>query len=546
MSGGVIPLDAYYWIPWRGPVVRIYTTTIKELPEASRSLTLLTSLAAVGHFIDAEIEGIGGNIAKTTLYIGVIGRPGAGKTTVPYHVFRNLAKRALEVKLVGTRTSSEGLARILAESKSVVHIADEVHQLFRGKKRDTYVGDVLDLWKSLYYRIPMAFARRSKKKTIDVPEDARLTVVWTTTYDDFETVTSALDRALLRRFAIVTVDRTVDPWTPGDYLPMEWETIAGELMFLNGFRWHVHIKVEDPVKDFRGWIATRLKLGDESLQMLSEQSIRIATILALDRLVAYTEKLAGLDSVDVHYTAPSTSQQLIEWFQRVAHRMNGENFNSSEAVEPVVIVEGGTGTPGVRETPGFASTISSSQKKSEEYTSLKSVDIDISTLLKVCRRHIELFASNTLKPAASAYISETDIKSFISPLHNMVLPLPVVEIGRGNEVDVYIPPHYVVLALTITTLPIVASSFVRRWIGFDERWAYFLRRLEELAKQGKDVVTMRMLSQYMRRFKGYRELMDYVRWAVAAGILVVEGNGQVEDYSAVKFRINLAALGDVI
>jgi len=530
---GAVPLDAYFWIPWQGPVVRMYTTVLKELTEASKPLAFMTALAAVGHFIDAEIEGIGGNIAKTTLYVGVIGVPAAGKTTVPYHVFRNLARRGLKVKLVGARTSSEGLARVLAETGSVVHIADEVHQMFRGRRRESYVGEVLDLWKTAYYRVPITFARRSKKKTIDIPEDARLTVIWTTTYDDFETVTSVMDRALLRRFAIVTVDRVVDPWSEGDYLPMEWEKIAGELMFLNEFRWHVVLNIDDEVRNLRSWIATALKLGGESLQMLSEQSIRIATILALDRVVALTEKLAGLDRVDVYRTAPSTSQHLIEWFQQVAMQKNTDEFNSSISYH---IVEGGVYTHRGRE-PGSSSTITPSLEKSEEYTSSKSVDIDISILSNICRRTIQLLVS---KPSPEPVQASTYL---IHAIKNTYLPVPTVEIERGNEVGVYIPSHYMVLALSIAVLPILASGFVRRWIGVDERWAYFLRRLEEMRRRGMDVVKMRDLARYMKKFRGYRELLDYVKWAVAAGILVIESEGPVDDITSARFRINTAAFG---
>jgi len=534
----VVPLDAYFWIPWKGPVVRIYNTTRAELPEASRLQTFLTSLAAVGHFTNAVIEGIGGNIAKTTLYIGVIGVPAAGKTTVPYHVFRKLVKRGLNAKIVGTRTSPEGLARVLAETQSAIHIADEVHQLFRGKRRESYVGEVLDLWKTLYYRVPVSFARRSRKRTIDIPEDAKLTVIWTTTYDDFETVTSVIDRALMRRFMVVAVDRIVDPWRRGEVMEEEWDRIAGELMFLSEFEWVVKHSIEPEVVDLRNSIVAELGADPELMQILSEQSIRIATILALDRIVAVLEKMISRKYVYTSSSPPSTRNLLVEWFQQL---LISDELTSSQLVDAVEIVEGGT--PGERE-PGnrvpLRQSGNASDDRGEEYQTFnlsKTVEVDVSTLSTICRNVVQSLVSSM----------STELEKFsanlVRLLANYTIPIPRVELNRGNIVTVYVPPHYLVLALGIVATSIVSSSFVRQWIGMDERWAYFLRRLGDFVERGWTVVTMRDLARYMKKFGGYRELLDYVKKAVAVGVLVIEADEEGErDVSKARFRINLDSL----
>ena len=128
-------------------------------------------------------------------------------------------------------------------------------------------------------------------------------------------------------------------------------------------------------------------------------------------------------------------------------------------------------------------------------------------------------------------------------LANYTIPIPRVELNRGNIVTVYVPPHYLVLALGIVVTSIVSSSFVRQWIGMDERWAYFLRRLGDFVERGWTVVTMRDLARYMKKFGGYRELLDYVKKAVAVGVLVIEADEEGErDVSKARFRINLDSL----
>jgi len=54
---------------------------------------------------------------------------------------------------------------------------------------------------------------------------------------------------------------------------------------------------------------------------------------------------------------------------------------------------------------------------------------------------------------------------------------------------------------------------------------------------------MRDLARYMKKFGGYRELLDYVKKAVAVGVLVIEADEEGErDVSKARFRINLDSL----
>ena len=84
---------------------------------------------------------------------------------------------------------------------------------------------------------------------------------------------------------------------------------------------------------------------------------------------------------------------------------------------------------------------------------------------------------------------------------------------------------------------ILASRFVREWIGCDERWAYFLRRLRDFVAKGRTEVTLRDIVAYMRKFRGYRELMDLVDRATVAGILEIVDRGSSD--SSIRFRIKL-------
>jgi len=106
---------------------------------------------------------------------------------------------------------------------------------------------------------------------------------------------------------------------------------------------------------------------------------------------------------------------------------------------------------------------------------------------------------------------------FIEKVSNTPLPPPLFELD-GDTVKVYVGDPYILLGIVFATFSLLMAGDIYEISGMHEKWAYFVRRLRELSERF-DVVDMRVLSQYMRKFGGYGELWDYVQRAVACGLL---------------------------
>ena len=506
-----VPLDAFASLPWEGPVKLIYKATLKELPSADPALAYITALSAVAHLTPVTIEGVSGNMLKPTIWIGIVGPAGTGKTSVPQKIFTKLGKRLEGVVSFGvarTRSSVEGIAKQLANGVAVVQIADEVHQILSKRGALSYLADIVDFWKTASTRTIGTMYRRSDAKSMTIPEDAKLTVIWSTTEEDLDAVASALTPAFLRRFIIVKVTAEVDPWKRSEDASELWDLAAEYIKFLNEFRWRGIITVSEEAVKVRDKIIDALILGETDIKRIaklyiSELASKISLIMALERLVhtfntLYKRKLSSQVYVFGNYS---------EALKAALNYAVDLTDNGANLVDLL------------KETDGLLYTHTNTQKEAE-------TDNESRMYVDMCRHLVEdllKFVENLVSTAHLAgdfkglsSLSES-LTHFIEKISNTPFPPPRFELD-GDTVKVYVGDPYILLGIVFATFSLLMAGDIYEISGMHEKWAYFVRRLRELSERF-DVVDMRVLSQYMRKFGGYSELWDYVQRAVACGLL---------------------------
>ena len=529
----VLSLDVWLQLtrilPWKGPVVMMMDNTLKELPSAEPKIVLFTSLSAFMHEIDGEIKHYLGGRAKIALNLGLVGPPGTGKSTIAYHIFSKL-----DNNIIGSRSSPEGLARELADTGKLVHIADEVHQIFKGRKREDYVGALIDLWKTAFIKVPLKFVRRNSSNSIVVPEDAKLTVIWTTTFDDLEKVSDVFDPALIRRFLILTTSKEIEPWDVGQ--EADWDIPKAMVGVVRENKWVFIPRIDDSMKTLRNRLATLFIDHKIAKIMLSEYAIRIGCALALDRLLASIMLEVGEEIKTSLNPGDMMKSMIKQRLQQIA--LNNTNNDGN----------GGSLSSGLsKKSPPLSNGITRVSKVSKEFSNSSENVIQIAwSRLHSMSKYVETINSiyNDIVEgvSTSADVAVEILSSkIIDALKYAPWEQPVVHFDPStSKFVVEVPETYVLFGLFLAALAMIDSMKVVAWLGYDPNWAYFVRRLMEL-KQRFPLVTLRDLSRYMKRVGKYSVLMDYVRRAMSAGYLDIH-DGEPDDLRRATLEITIEPL----
>jgi len=518
-----IPLDVWISIseklPWEGPIKIIYRNTLKELPCADPKVVLFSTLSAIAHEIDGEVLGVLGNMAKVSINLGVIGPPGSGKTTIPVFILSKLG-----IKRVGSRSSPEGIGRILSEEGGVVHFCDEVQQIFRGRKKDEYVGALVDLWKSSFIKAPLSMARRSSKKSIDIPSNAKLTVIWTSTEDDLEKISEMIDTALLRRFLILRTEAEVDPLKTGE--EVSWDEARACIRFIESFKWRFHPEINDVVLKFRDSIIDLFEDKQLTKMMLSEYGVRISCVLAIDRMISDLLKAVrkALDKA-VFITVDGIYGQLLQQINTTLVGLQHTSDHASvEAVEDQ--------TPDLEknrsEFCSFDEVIFNASVTGRSEVLLKSVETVLSLLLKYLLKYF-------MKKSGSVD-DHVMISELIGFMERSFWRTPKLSSENMNVIDVWVPSEYVALGITLTALALLDTSEFVKWFGWDEDWLYFVRRCYELSRKFGEF-NIRTMAMYMRRISRYSLIKEFLERALDAGYLEITKCEDTKEISKCWFRV---------
>jgi hypothetical protein len=531
-----IPLDVWISIserlPWEGPVKLIYRNTLKELPCADPKVTLFTVLSVVAHEIDGEVLNVLGGLAKVAINLGIIGPPASGKTSIPVHVLSRLG-----VKRVGSRSSPEGIGRVLSEEGAVVHLCDEVQQVFRGRRKDTYVGDLVDLWKSAFIRAPLTMARRSGRKSIDIPSSAKLTVIWTATEDDLEKVSEVIDTALLRRFLILRTTARVDPLIKGE--EGDWDEVKACMKFVSSFKWRFKVEVDDDVRKFRDDVASIIKDFELSKMVLSEYGVRIACVLAIDRVVSdLLKEVRKRLRNSVLVTTDGVYDNLMQVFQEVVIKRFNELINRSST------------TPSTTDDKALVSSSTTDASKplivekvyrgGYEEGRIHIADIISSSTGETLGllKYVEVMAKILLKfVEASVEGRSQGIEELINFMEKGVWRSPTFSSENMNFIDVYVPQEYVILGITLTALALIDTSEFVKWFGWDENWLYFVKKCYELGEKFGEF-NIRTMAMYMKRIGRYSTIKEYIERALDAGLIEIGKCEDIKNIIRCWFRIS--------
>jgi hypothetical protein len=530
-----IPLDVWISVserlPWEGPVKLIYKNTLKELPCADAKVVLFTALSAVAHEMRADILRVLGNMAKMSINLGIIGPPASGKTAVPSCILSRLG-----IKCAGSRSSPEGISRILSEDGAVVHLCDEVQQIFRGRRRDEYVGALIDLWKSAFTKSPpLTMARRSPKKSVDIPSSAKLTVIWTATEDDLEKVSEVIDSALLRRFLILRTTARVDPLIEG--VEGEWDEVKACIKFINSFKWRFYPEIDDNVRRFRDEAASMIKDFELSGMVLSEYGIKIACVLAIDRVVSdLLKEVRKRLRNSTFVTIDGVYDNLMQVFQEVVRKFNElvsrssttpsttddktlNNSSTTDASKPLIVEDvykRGHEVRGIYVADFSPST-------GETLGWLKYVEVMHKVLLKFVETSVEG--------------SSQGIEELINFMEKGVWRSPTFSSEDMDVIDVYVPQEYVILGITLTALALIDTSEFVKWFGWDENWLYFVRKCYELGEKFGEF-NIRTMAMYMRRISRYSTIKEYVERALDAGFIEISKCEDIKNIARCWFRLS--------
>jgi len=529
-----IPLDVWISIseklPWEGPVKLIYRNTLKELPCADPKVTLFTALSAVAHEVRGEILGVLGNMAKVSINLGIIGPSASGKTSIPSHILEKL-----HIKRVGSRSSPEGIGRILSEEGAVVHLCDEVQQIFRGRRKDTYVGDLIDLWKSAFIKTSLTMARRSGRKTIDIPSSAKLTVIWTAMEEDLEKVSDLIDTAFLRRFLILRTTTVVDPLIKGE--EGDWDEVKACLKFINSFKWRFYPEIDDNVRKFRDDIASIIKDFELSRLVLSEYGVRIACVLAIDRVLSdLLKEVRKRLRNSTFVTIDGVYDNLMQVFQEVVRGFN-ESINRSST----------TSSTTDDKTLNRSSTTDASKplivedmyKRGHEVRGIYVADFSSSTgetlgLLK----YVEIMYKILLKFVETSVEGRSQgIEELINFMEKGVWRSPICTSDNMDVIDVYVPQEYTILGITLTALALIDTSEFIKWFGWDENWLYFIRKCYELGEKFGEF-NIRTMAMYMKRIGRYSTIKEYIERALDAGLIEISKCEDIKNATRCWFRIS--------
>jgi len=530
-----IPLDVWISIseklPWEGPVKLIYRNTLKELPCADPKVTLFTALSAVAHEVQGEILGVLGNMAKVSINLGIIGPSASGKTSIPSHILEKL-----HIKRVGSRSSPEGIGRILSEEGAVVHLCDEVQQIFRGRRKDTYVGDLIDLWKSAFIKTSLTMARRSSRKTIDIPSSAKLTVIWTAMEEDLEKVSDLIDTALLRRFLILRTTTVVDPLIKGE--EMDWDEVKACMKFINSFKWRFHPEIGGDVRKFRDNVASIIKDFELSKLVLSEYGVRIACVLAIDRVVSdLLKEVRKRLRNSTFATIDSVYDGLMQVFQEVIRKSNelsSRSSTTSSTTDDKALVSPSTADASKplivedvykrgHEVRGIYVADIISPSTDETLGLLKYVEVMYKILLKFVETSVEGRSQG--------------IEELINFMERGVWRSPVCASDNMDVIDVYVPQEYTILGITLTALALIDTSEFIKWFGWDENWLYFVRKCYELGEKFGEF-NIRTMAMYMKRIGKYSTIKEYIERALDAGLIEISKCEDIKNITKCWFRIS--------
>jgi len=518
-----IPLD--FWIsiseklPWEGPIKMIYKNTMRELPCADPKVVLFSAISAVAHEVRGDIVGVLGNMAKVCVNLGIIGPTGSGKTTIPTLILSKLG-----IKRVGSRSSPEGIGRKLSEEGAVVHLCDEVQQIFRGRKKDEYVGALVDLWKSSFTKAPLTMARRSTKKTIDIPSSAKLTIIWTTTEDDIDKVSEVIDTALLRRFLIIKTSAEVDPLTTGE--ETDWTEVLGVMKFIDSFHWRFYPEIDDMVVKFRDSIIELFEDKPLMKMILSEYGVRIACVLALDRVVSDILKQAQkMFSKTVFVTADGVWNQLVTALQNLL-------ISNQQKLADAFVKAVDDQTPVVYR--------SESEKFTSDERIIDTSDLIRSDILSRCTSSISTLLSRYVSMSVYQKSPSVDVHAMVDELMSFmernIWRSPTITSESMNVIDVRVPPEYTVLGMTVTALALVDTSDMVRWFGWDEDWLYFVKKCYELSERFGEF-NIRTLARYLSRLNKYSVIKEFLERALDAGYLEITKCEDAKDITKCWFRV---------
>ncbi len=552
-----------------------------ELPDADPQLAFLTMCALLGHKINGTIEMGGNNFLKTTLYVGVVGPSGSGKSSTI-----SLALSRLGLRALGTRTSAEGLARVLAEKpeEGVIHFADEVHQMLSNVSG--YLADVIDVWKTLYNRTDYILERRNVANSIVVPGNAKLTVFWTTTEEDLETVLNNVSSAWIRRSFVVPVSKSVSFFKPSRQA--SWNVVRGMYEAVGEIKFRFVIDDED---------GELYRLENEMKKKMlpyvncpsteiGEKAVRLATILAVDQLLAtalhrvekeYRTDLLGVNEIKervkdaILSIARGEGLTPFEYsFTYSENVTNGTNEKQTQQNTDILYDE--------RETRNFNSSFNNSfnthstppstllqhtrdsRMREPPLYPLKE-GVRAWCFTRVVEGVLKKVLNNLLKKVLNellkfdSYSNEESIinrvligdvfrittnpqvisqaLTLVAIAHSICArePPSVRYDGREGVVIVNIPPSLVKTAILVVLANLMSSLRIKGWLGYDPEWGYFLRRLYELADKNDGVVTLRKMCMYMKRLGKIETIKSYLMRAIYAGIIEPENE---EDLNMIR------------
>jgi hypothetical protein len=427
----------------------------------------------------------------------------------------------------------------LSEEGAVVHLCDEVQQIFRGRRKDTYVGDLIDLWKSAFTKTPpLTMARRSPKKSVDIPSSAKLTVIWTATEDDLERVSEVIDTALLRRFLILRTSVKVDPLTEGK--EGDWDEVKACIKFINSFTWRFYPEIDDNVRKFRDEAASMIKDFELSMMMLSEYGIKIACVLAIDRVVSdLLKEVRKRLRNPTFVTIDGVYDNLMQAFQEVVRKFNElvsrssttpsttddktlNNSSTTDASKPLIVEKvyrGGYEVGRIYDiiSPSTGGTLGL----------LKYVEVMYKILLKFVEASVEGRSQG--------------IEELINFMEKGVWRSPICTSDNMDVIDVYVPPEYTILGITLTALALIDTSEFVKWFGWDEDWLYFVRKCYELSEKFGEF-NIRTMAMYMKRIGRYSTIKEYIERALDAGLIEISKCEDIKNITRCWFRIAPSSL----
>jgi len=512
-------LDKWFYniVPWNGFLEEAYRCLKTEIPRIEPELALAYASALLGHIMYGTID-VGSARIPTSFYVLAVGETGTAKSMAWIKLRENLLKDMMRDKKVieaHTGGSFEGIAQLLADFRSVIHFADEVQRIFQHRKHGGYLGDIVDLWKIAWYRTTIFMPRRSRSKTIDVPEGYMFSVIATTTPDDLEDVLDAIgDKALLRRILPV---RTKARPRLGEGEPADWSKLKAIVEFTE---YHAPIEfiVENPriLPRIVDTLTSSLGADPESWihSLIEIYTVKFAAILTYDKLIACLISLLNRQSRQgLRHTQSLSSTDLqsvlssyVESLNRLKENPHVAIAQNSGAQTQVHTRTGGEGVLG------------------GEDEVIKIVE-ELSKKL--------LYTVEDLSKKGILVVENVSRKTLLSVEVPFGKP-PLVEWDR-SILRIWVDNLELVRAAIITVAYVFNNIELYEMMGMNSKWAYFLF----------DVVDMRLLARYMKKFGGRSELEEYVDRAVMAGYLTPTTKiSSREDLYKVQFYITIPSWGD--